>query len=277
MPPLPIRSSSRPAGDGRTVDGQPAAADGSAAGADLSASSEATGREHPAQAGTAASRPVDAESSTEASGEPSDPGRSRRRRRVIGFSAVVIVLGIAGLGYEIWRNATWVDLENEMISAPQVTVPARAGGTLKAVYASLGDQVQANRPIARVGNEVITSDVSGTVVTIRDDLGAVIAPGTAVAGLIDRGDLRAVGTVDEDKGLEDLHIGQRAEVEVDAFSGRSFTGFVEDISARPQQQAVTFSISDKDDPREYEITVRLDGEPDPDLRQGMSGDISVRK
>lgn len=265
MPPVPIRPSRRPAGERRNV------ADGGAAGA----------ADHRPDGGVTDSGPADPDVTAEQpapeqSGE--DPRkRRRRRRRVIAFSAVVILLGVAGLGYEIWRNATWVDLENEMISAPQVTLPARAGGTLKAVYSSVGDQVQANRPIARVGNEVITSDVDGTIVTIRDDLGAAIAPGTAVAGLIDRGDLRAVGTVDEDKGLEDLHIGQRAEVKVDAFSGRSFAGFVEKISARPQQQAVTFSISDKDDPREYEVTVHLDGQPDPDLRQGMSGEISVRK
>jgi hypothetical protein len=86
-----------------------------------------------------------------------------------------------------------------------------------------------------------------------------------------------VGLIDEDKGLADLRIGQRATVEVDAFGGRKFLGTVEEVSDRPHRQDVAFSISDKREERQYEVKVRLDGRPDPGLKQGMSARIWVRK
>ena len=112
---------------------------------------------------------------------------------------------------------------------------------------------------------------------MREDVGATINPGAAVATLIDRDELRAVGLVDEDGGLSDLRLGQRAKVEVDAFDGRSFRGVVEEIATRPHQQAVSFSISDRDEARQYEVEVRLEGALYPGLRQGMSAEVEVSK
>ena len=188
-----------------------------------------------------------------------------------------MVVGLALLGYQAWQGTKRVELEDAAIRAPQVNLPARGGGELKQVYASVGDDVRALAPVARVGNEVISADVPGTIVTIRDDIGADIAPGTVVAGLIDRNDLRAVGLVDEDGGLSDLRLGQRATIELDAFPDRTFTGYVEEISRRPSDQAVNFAISDREEARQYEVKVRLDGSPDTELRQGLSATVEVTK
>ena len=204
-------------------------------------------------------------------------GGERRFRRLLPATVAIVVVGLALLGYQAWQGTKRVELEDAAIRAPQVNLIARSGGELKQVYASVGDDVPAHRPVARVGNEVISPDVPGTVVSIRDDIGANIAPGTMVAGLIDRSDLRAVGLVDEDGGLSDLRLGQRAKVELDAFPDRTFTGYVEEISRRPSDQAVNFAISDRDEARQYEVKVRLDGSPDPELRQGLSAEVEVTK
>jgi multidrug resistance efflux pump len=211
--------------------------------------------------------------------ETADAGSSGRRRfrRLIPVTAAIVVVGLGLLGYQAWQGTKRVDLEDAAIRAPQVNLPARAGGELKQVYASVGDDVRALAPVARVGNEVISADVPGTIVSIRDDIGANIAPGTVVAGLIDRDDLRAVGLVDEDGGLSDLRLGQRATIALDAFPDRTFTGYVEEISRRPSDQAVNFAISDRDEARQYEVKVRLDGSPDFELRQGLSATVEVTK
>lgn len=200
-----------------------------------------------------------------------------RWRRIAPVAGIVALLAVAGIGYQVWRSSQRIEIEDSTITAPQVPVRSSGGGTLRQVYSAVGDDVRAHRPIARVGNEVITSDVPGTVVGIRDDVGSFISPGATVAWLIDRGELRAVGLIDEDEGLADLRIGQRATVKADTWGGREFFGTVEEISDRPHRQDIQFSISEKREARQYEVKVRFDGEPDPGLKQGMSARIWVRK
>lgn len=233
----------------------------------------------PAEA-KAADEPASAAPEPQSADEPApaaQPSRARRWRRLITITAVVVLGGLVALGYQAWLGTQRVELDDASIRAPQVNLPARGGGALKQAYASVGDEVRAHYPIARVGNEVITADVDGTIVSIRDDLGSAIAPGAVVASLIDRDDLRAVGLVDEDAGLSDLRLGQRASVEVDAFEGRTFSGFVEEISRRPHTPPVSFNIADRDEEQQYEVKVRFDGDVDPELRQGLSASVEVRK
>jgi multidrug resistance efflux pump len=199
------------------------------------------------------------------------------RRRLMRIGLVVVLVAAAGIGYAVWQASKRVKIDEATLTAPTIPLPAHAGGTLRRVYASVGDDVRAHRPIAWVGNEAISSDVPGTVISIRDDLGAQIAPGTTVATLINRNQLRAVGKIAEDEGLADLRIGQRATVEVDAFGGKKFSGWVEEISAVPARQDVKFAISNKREERDYEVKVRFDGVPDPGFRQGMSARIWVHK
>lgn len=204
-------------------------------------------------------------------------GRSLSWRRVLPIAAVVLLLAAAVGGYLVWQASKRVKIDDATIDAPLTTLPAHAGGDLKAVYASVGDMVRPYRPLARVGNEVITSDVPGRVVSISQDVGGFVPPGATVVTLINPGALRADGQIEEDKGLADLRIGQRAVVKVDAFGGRKFPGVVDEISDQPHQQAINFSISDKRQTQKYDVKVRLVGRPAPGLRQGMSARIWVYK
>ncbi|HKG17914.1 MAG TPA: HlyD family efflux transporter periplasmic adaptor subunit, partial [Solirubrobacteraceae bacterium] len=232
---------SPPAGPGsESGDGRSEAADGSA-----TATTEQVGA--PAVAPAAAER------------------RSPRWRRVLPVAAVLVLLGAAVGGYFAWQASQRVKIDDATVDAPLTTLTAHAGGDLKTVYASVGDMVRPYRPLARVGNEVITSDVSGRVVSISQDVGAFIPPGTTVVTLINPGALRADGQIEEDKGLADLRLGQRAVVKVDAFGGRKFPGVVEEISDQPHQQSINFSITDKRQTQKYDVKVRLIGRPDPGL------------
>jgi multidrug resistance efflux pump len=203
-------------------------------------------------------------------------GRGVPRRLIIVTVLAVLIGGGAWLFFEI-RGAGIVDLDDASITAPQVDIRALAGGTLDEVDASIGDEVAARRPLARVGNEVISADVTGTVISIREDLGAQIAPGTVVASVIEPDELRAVGLVDEDAGLSELRVGQRALIKVDALPGQEFWGSVEEISQRPHKDPVSFSIADRDEAQKYEVKVRFDDPPLAELRQGMSAEIEVHR
>lgn len=210
-----------------------------------------------------------------AAGEES--ARRRLPRGLIVVTVLAVLLGVAVLVYDTVGGAGRIALDDATISAPLLDLRTSAGGTLSDVLAAVGNEVDANRPIARVGSEVIAADVTGTVVSIREDVGAELAPGTVVASLIEPDDLRVVGLVDEDAGLSDLRVGQRADVKIDAFAGEEFPGSVEQISERPHRPAVSFSIADRNEQQQYEVKVRLDDTAGRELRQGMSAEIEVRR
>ena len=199
----------------------------------------------------------------------------RGRRGLIG-AIVALVLLVAG-GVYMWQASKTVSIDNAALTAPSTNAVTQGGGVLKEVYGSVGDSVLSHRPIARVGNEMVTSDVAGSITSIRQDVGAYIAPGTPVATLINRNDLRVVGRLKEDQGLSSIHIGQRAELTVDALGGRDFQGTVENVSKQPRDAGVAFAITDKRQEREFEVTVRLNRGPDAAMQQGMSARIWVYK
>lgn len=193
----------------------------------------------------------------------------------IGLGLLLLACVAGGLYW--WQISQRVYIEDAAVAAPSSAVTARGGGVLEEVYASVGETVEADRPIARLSNEVISSDRTGEVVSVRQDAGAYVAPGQTVATLIDRGGLRAVGRVEEDAGLADVRLGQRAIVTVDAFGGREFGGVVDEISQQPREQGIAFSISDTRETQEFEVKVRFDGGADPVLSQGMSARLWVYK
>jgi multidrug resistance efflux pump len=213
-------------------------------------------------------------SATEPEATPTN-GRAIPRRLIV-ITVIAVLVGGGIFGYSELRGAGFVKMDDAAITAPQVDLKANAGGTLTEVYATVGDEVRAHRPIARVGTEVITADVTGTVVSIREDLGAEIAPGTVVASLIDPAELRATGQVDEDAGLSDIHVGQRASVKIDAFPGQDFAGSVEEVSERPHKPQVSFSIADRDQAQQYDVKIKMDNPP-AELRPGMSAEIEVQR
>jgi RND family efflux transporter MFP subunit len=74
-----------------------------------------------------------------------------------------------------------------------------------------------------LGNTVITSPVNGFVARRAVDPGAAVSPNAPVADVVDITRVRLVVNVVE-KDLKELHAGDSAKAEVDAFPGESFVG-----------------------------------------------------
>ena len=189
---------------------------------------------------------------------------------------MVVAIALAGFIYwNITSARTYV--ENASISAPVVTLSTKTGGVLQEIFAKEGDMVQDNAPIARVGNELIKSQNSGTVLTINSDIGANFAPGQAVATMIDPAQLRVVGQVQEDKGLKDIQIGQTAIFTVDAFGSKEYTGIVDQINPSANQGDIVFNISNTRQENNFDVKVRFDISQYPELKNGMSAKIWIYK
>lgn len=187
----------------------------------------------------------------------------------------VLALG-GGFLYLMISNQT-VYTENALISAPNINLSSTSGGELQQVYVHEGDFIKANTVVARVGNELIKTQVDSEVLTINNDIGAIFTPGETVATVIDPTELRVVGEVDENKGLNDLKVGQEATFTVDAFGSQKFYGVVDEVSPTDVEQDVVFNVSDAREENEFDVKVRFDTTLYPQLKNGMSAKLWVYK
>jgi multidrug resistance efflux pump len=189
---------------------------------------------------------------------------------------LLVVIAIGGFAY--WQHSsTRIAIDKAQITAPEIDLGPSAPGVLQEVFVRVGDEVPADTVVARVDNQSIKTKVGGLVIDVKKDLGKRFNPGEAVVSLIDPNELRVIGRLEEDKGLRDVRVGQTVSFTVDAFGSRAFYGTVDSISPTSRDSGIVFNISDKRETQEFDVSVRYDLDAYPELRNGMSAKIVVRK
>ncbi len=198
---------------------------------------------------------------------------------VLGIAAFILIViggGVAVFAYIAATNKmVYIDLAT--ISAPTVNLSPTTAGTLEDVYVAEGDTLLPNTVVAKVGNELLKSTAGGLVITANNNIGAQVNPGDSVVSMIDPTQLRVVGQVQENKGLTNIAVGDRAVFTVDAFGGEQFTGIVDEVSPTSQSSDVVFSVSNKRQEQNFDVKVRFDTSAYPQLKNGMSAKIWVYK
>jgi multidrug resistance efflux pump len=188
---------------------------------------------------------------------------------------VVIALALAG-GFLYWqKSSTKVSIDNSTISAPQISLSPDTAGELKNVYVNEGDEVPANTVVAQVGNELLKTQVAGIITSVNSQIGTTFNPGTAVVTMVDPTQLRVVGQLDENKGLDRIQVGQAATFTIDAFGGKTYQGVVDEVSSTAQSGGVLFNISNERQTQIFDVKVRYDASEYPELKNGMSAKITV--
>lgn len=203
--------------------------------------------------------------------------KSTRNKVIAVIAVAVIIVGSIG-GFITWNIiSARVYIENSTISAPVINLSPKVGGVLEQVFVNVGDSVENNAPIARVGDELIKAESAGQILSINTDIGASFGPGQAVATMIDPSQLRVVGQVEEDKGLKDIKIGQTAIFTVDAFGSKEYQGIVDQINPTADQGDIVFNISNTRQEMNFDVKVRFDVNQYPELKNGMSAKLWIYK
>jgi multidrug resistance efflux pump len=191
------------------------------------------------------------------------------------ISIVVMAIVLAG-GFLYWqKSSTKVSIDNSTISAPQISLSPDTAGELKTVYVNEGDEVPANTVVAQVGNELLKTQVAGIITSVNRQIGTTFNPGTAVVTMVDPTQLRIVGQLDENKGLDRIQVGQAATFTVDAFGGKTYQGVVDEVSSTANSGSVLFNISNERQTQIFDVNVRYDASEYPELKNGMSAKITV--
>jgi len=193
-----------------------------------------------------------------------------------GLLVLIILVAIAGLLY--WNDMqSKVYVENSQITAPVISIGPSTSGVIDQLYVSAGDQVRRNQILAKVGDEILSAKTDGVITSIEDTPGQRVTALTPVISMIDTQKLRVVGRIKEDKGLKDLSPGQRVEFTVDAFPSSQYQGVVEKIAPSSRTGDIIFSISDKRQEQEFDVTVSYDVTAYPELKNGMSAKMWISK
>lgn len=187
------------------------------------------------------------------------------------FAVVVIVTLIL-----VYKSiSSYVKIDEGTISAPIISISSETSGILEKVYVKVGDEVEAGQALAQVGAEIISAKVPGVIVYTSDTPGQFFTYATPVVKMINKGELRLVGTIKEDAGFSEIKIGNTVKFTLDAFSGEEFTGIVDEISATSKDSSVVFSISDKREVKEFTIKIKYNIDEHPEFKNGMSAKIKV--
>jgi len=189
-----------------------------------------------------------------------------------GIVAIILIV-VAILAYK--SISSYVKIDEGTISAPIISVSPEIPGILQKINVKIGDEVKAGQNLAEVGAEILTAKTDGVIVYTNDTPGQYFTYASPVVKMINKEDLRLIGTIKEDAGFSKIKIGDTATFTLDAFAGKSFTGIVEEISATSKDSSVVFSISDKREVKDFTIKIKYDTASHPEFINGMSAKIKV--
>lgn len=190
-------------------------------------------------------------------------------------AVVAAVLIIAGVIIYFQMSSSEVGIDDSLVSAQAINLSPTSAGQLQEVDVQEGQFVPANTVVASVGTELIKTQIAGIITSVPTTIGATYSPGQPVVTMIDPTQLRIVGTIDENKGLDRLSVGQLASFTVDAFGSQKFEGVVDEISPSANQQDIVFNISDQRQTQQFDVKVRFDTQKYSQLKNGMSAKLTI--
>jgi multidrug resistance efflux pump len=203
--------------------------------------------------------------------------KSNRHSAALTILGILIAAAVIGGGIYWYVSSQTVYIDQSVIQAPVINLSPTASGPLQAVFVNVGDTVTANQPIARVGDEIVESQTSGEIVSVDKNIGEfenALTGQSVVATMVDPTQLRVVGHLDENKGLNEVQVGDVAKFTVDAFSSNVYYGVVDEVG-QTSQVSVTSNIFNQRPVNEFNVYVRFDPTQYPELKDGMSARIWV--
>jgi len=204
------------------------------------------------------------------------PKATKANRGVALFSlALIIIAVIVGSIVTFTTLSSRIYTDAAVISADSISLAPTTSGTLQKVYVNQGDIVAANTVVAQVGNELIKTTTDGIITTVTGNIGTIYDPGQAIVTMVHTEDLRVVAHIDENKGLDEIQVGQKVVFTVDAFGSKKYDGIVDEISPESRQNDVVFNISDKRETSVFDVKIRFDTSAYPELRNGMSAKVWI--
>ena len=190
---------------------------------------------------------------------------------------IIVVIAVAVIGgfvfYEKLRDRVSIDIS--LIQAPVITISPQVPGTLVDLRVYEGERVKKGDVLAVVGTQSLNAYQDGIIISTTQSIGSLASAQTPVVQMINPSDMRVAGTIDENKGLNKIKIGQPVSFTVDALPSQIFWGYVDEISPSAKQTQLQFSISSERPTQQFVIYARFDANKYPQIKNGMSAKMTV--
>jgi len=199
--------------------------------------------------------------------------------------AVIIVAGSVG-GYLFYTNYNYYSTDDAQVTGNIVNINAMATGPLDTLTVKVGDFVSKDEVIGTVkiqgsyATESVKAKFSGVIVQVPGAIGQIVGPGVAIAQEVDPSSIKITAYVDE-SAINNISLGQLADIHVDAYSGTTLTGHVNQIVGAA---ASTFSLLPTEDnasgnftkvSQRIPVNILLDGNSGLMLLPGMSVEVTI--
>jgi multidrug resistance efflux pump len=192
------------------------------------------------------------------------------------ISGGIFILILAAVLFIIFEKTTGrVYISNSLIQAPVITISPTQSGNVQEIDVKEGQTVDAGDTLAVVGSEILRADTDGLVISASDLTGSMVNPTTQLIQMIRPVNLRVAGSIDENKGLDQIKVGQVVAFTVDALSGKTFWGYVDEISPSAVAPAFSFSTSTERSTQQFTVYARFDTSAYPAIKNGMSAKMIV--
>lgn len=190
---------------------------------------------------------------------------------------IIVLTVILSVGAFLYIQLTQgrVFIDDSLVSAPISSLAPTASGVLSELNVYENENVKKGDTIAIVNGVSLYTNTDGLIIMANNQLGSLVGPNNPVAELINPTDMRIAGTIDENKGLSDIRVGQVVSFTVDALPGQTFWGYVDEISPSAKQTQATFSISSERPTQQFVVYARFDALRYPEIKNGMSAKMVV--
>jgi len=181
----------------------------------------------------------------------------KAKKIVFTVVAILLAIGVIAGGYVIYESVNYFKTNNAAVSAHTVNVMPLVSGTIESWNVEEGDNVKQGQVLGKqdVGSMVssskidqtalensadsilskaeIKAPIDGKIVQSNVIKGSTAAAGATVAVLADTSDLFIKANIEE-TDIFKIKTGQKVNIKIDAYPGKSFTGYVESIGAATQ-------------------------------------------
>lgn len=164
------------------------------------------------------------------------PMKPSTKRALIIIGIVAALLIAAMIWIYLIEGSKYVSTDNAQIDGEQISINAPASGTLVEWRATQGTDVTKDHVVGRIRlsggfvqpQQPIRAPGDGTIAVDNGVEGAFVAAGTPLATAYDLSRIYVTARVDE-TDINDVRLGQKVDIEVDAFSGAELEGTVREV------------------------------------------------
>ena len=193
-------------------------------------------------------------------------------RAIVIITIVALLLGSFVL-YEKMRDRVYI--EDSLIQAPIVSISPDGQGKVLDIKVYDGERVKRGDAVAVVGTSTLNAYEDGLVVSTNRAIGSIANPQVPVVQMINFSDMRVAGTIDENKGLNNVRLGQPVSFTVDALPGQTFWGYVDEISPTAKQTQLQFSVSSERPTQQFVVYARFNAYAASQIKNGMSAKMTI--